>query len=383
MSMIGVRDLSVIETPPQDRQAIETYLSPYDESLIIRAIESEMERGGQTFFVHNRVRTIDHAADQLRRLAPRARLAVAHGQLKSSELEKTMLRFLHREIDVLVCTTIIESGLDIPSANTIIINQADQLGLAQIYQLRGRVGRAKEKAYAYLMISDGSTLTRDAEKRLKALMDFSNLGAGLHLAMHDLRIRGGGNILGFSQSGHISAVGYELYIKLIERAVAELKGKEWEEDINPEINIDVPAYVPGSYVMDTDVRLNLYRRLSNLVESSELNEIKEEVQDRFGPPPQEVIHLFGLMSIRLLMKRLRISKLDLSADSLTLTLPEDTAVDATHMVRLIQERPRKYRPLSNNRIRIAVGTLSFPEDLAKVEKEVETLGVGSGESVKR
>jgi len=383
MSMIGVRDLSVIETPPQDRQAIETYLSPYDESLIIRAIESEMERGGQTFFVHNRVRTINHAADRLRRLAPRARLAVAHGQLKSSELEKTMLRFLHREIDVLVCTTIIESGLDIPSANTIIINQADQLGLAQIYQLRGRVGRAKEKAYAYLMISDGSTLTRDAEKRLKALMDFSNLGAGLHLAMHDLRIRGGGNILGFSQSGHISAVGYELYIKLIERAVAELKGKEWEEDINPEINIDVPAYVPGSYVMDTDVRLNLYRRLSNLVESSELNEIKEEVQDRFGPPPQEVIHLFGLLSIRLLMKRLRISKLDLSSNSLTLTLPEDTAVNATHMVRLIQERPQKYRLLPNNRIRIAVGTLSFPEDLAKVEKEVETLGVSSGESVKR
>jgi len=380
MSMIGVRDLSVIETPPQDRQAIETYLSPYDESLIIRAIESEMERGGQTFFVHNRVLTIDHAADQLRRLVPRARLAVAHGQLKSGELEKTMLRFLRKEIDVLVCTTIIESGLDIPSANTIIINQADRLGLAQIYQLRGRVGRAKEKAYAYLMISDGSTLTRDAEKRLKALMDFSNLGAGLHLAMHDLRIRGGGNILGFSQSGHISAVGYELYIKLIERAVAELKGKEWEDDINPEINIDVPAYLPGSYVMDTDVRLNLYRRLSNLVESSELDEIKKEIRDRFGPPPPEVIHLFGLMSIRLLLKRLRIGKLDMASNALTLTLPENTAVNAAHMVRLIRNSPRKYRLLSNNRIRIAAGTLSFPDDLAKIEQEVEILGVNTDAS---
>ncbi len=373
MSMLGVRDLTVIETPPQDRQAIETYLSPYDESLIIRAIESEMGRGGQTFFVHNRVRTIDYTADQLRKLAPRARLAVAHGQMKSSELEKTMLRFLHKEIDVLVCSTIIESGLDIPSANTIIINQADRLGLAQIYQLRGRVGRAKEKAYAYLMISSESVLTRDAEKRLKALMDFSNLGAGLHLAMHDLKIRGGGNILGFSQSGHISAVGYELYIKLIERAVAEFKGKEWRDDINPEINIDVPAYLPGSYVMDTDVRLNLYRRLSNLIETSELEEIVEEIQDRFGPPPLEVVHLFGLMSIRLLLKRLRISKLDIGSNSLTLTLPEDTAIHGEHLVRLIHTSPRRYRLLSENRIRIDVGTFSFPDDIDRVEKEVEML----------
>ncbi|MCF8144625.1 MAG: transcription-repair coupling factor [Deltaproteobacteria bacterium] len=375
MSMIGVRDLTVIETPPQDRQAIETYLSPYDESLIIRAIESEIERGGQTFFVHNRVRTIEVTADRLRKLVPRARLAVAHGQMKSRELEETMLRFLHKEIDVLVCTTIIESGLDIPSANTIIINQADRLGLAQIYQLRGRVGRAKEKAYAYLMISDGSVLTRDAEKRLKALMDFSNLGAGLHLAMHDLRIRGGGNILGFSQSGHISAIGYELYIKLIERAVAELKGKEWQDDINPEINIDIPAYLPASYVMDMDVRLNLYRRLSSLIDPSELKEIIEEIKDRFGPPPEEVVHLFGLMSLRLLLKRLRISKLDMGSDSLTLTLPEDTAIHAEDLVRRIHASPRKYRLLPDNRLRISVKSFSFPDDLDKVAKEMAALGV--------
>jgi transcription-repair coupling factor (superfamily II helicase) len=375
MSMIGVRDLTVIETPPQDRQAIETYLSPYDESLIIRAVESEMERGGQTFFVHNRVRTIEYTANQLKKLVPRARLAVAHGQMKSRELEETMLRFLHKEIDVLVCTTIIESGLDIPSANTIIINQADRFGLAQIYQLRGRVGRAKEKAYAYLMISTGSILTRDAEKRLKALMDFSNLGAGLHLAMHDLRIRGGGNILGFSQSGHISAVGYELYIKLIERAVAELKGKEWQDDINPEINIDIPAYLPASYVMDTDVRLNLYRRLSSLIDISELEEIIKEIKDRFGPPPQEVVHLFGLMSLRLLMKRLRIAKLDAGRNQLTLTLPEDTAINAEHLVRLIHASPRKYRLLSDNRIRMNVKSFSFPDDLDKIGKEVEALSV--------
>ena len=374
MSMIGVRDLSVIETPPQDRQAIETYLFPYDEGLIIRAIESEMERGGQTFFVHNRVRTIAHMASELRKLVPRARLAVAHGQMKSRELEETMLRFLHKEVDVLVCTTIIESGLDIPSANTIIINQADRLGLAQIYQLRGRVGRAKEKAYAYLMISNGSALTTDAEKRLKALMDFSNLGAGLHLAMHDLRIRGGGNILGFSQSGHISAVGYELYIKLIERAIAELKGEEWEDDINPEINIDIPAYLPGSYVMDTDVRLNVYRRLSSLVDVSELKEISEEIRDRFGPPPREVVHLFGLMSLRLLMKRLRIAKLDAGRHQLTLTLPENTRVKGETLIRLMQAHPHKYRLVSDKMLSISVPSFSFPEDLDKAAREIKALG---------
>ncbi len=378
MSMIGVRDLSVIETSPQDRFAIETYLSHYDESLITRAITAEMERGGQTFFVHNRVRTIDAMADRLRKLVPQARLAVAHGQMKSRELEKTMMRFLRKEIDVLVCTTIIESGLDIPSANTIIINQADQFGLAQIYQLRGRVGRAKEKAYAYLIISSGSTLTRDAEKRLKALMDFSNLGAGLHLAMHDLRIRGGGNILGFAQSGHIAAVGYELYVRLIERAVTELKGEEWEDDINPEINIDIPAFLPGSYVMDTDVRLNLYRRLSNLLEMSELEEVIEEIRDRFGPPPQEVTNLFGLMSIRLLLKNLGISKLDIGRDTLTLTLPEETGIDTEHLLRQIHVRPNRFRLLPKNRLRINTGTLSFPDDFSRVEKAVEMLGLKTG-----
>ncbi|MBC8419443.1 MAG: transcription-repair coupling factor [Desulfobacterales bacterium] len=373
MSMMGVRDLSVIETPPRDRLAIETYLSPYDESLIIRAIESELERGGQTFFVHNRVHTIDHASDELRKLVPQARFAVAHGQMKSRDLEKTMMRFLKKEIDVLVCTTIIESGLDIPSANTIIIDQADRLGLAQIYQLRGRVGRSKEKAYAYLIISNGSTLTRDAEKRLKALMDFSHLGAGLHLAMHDLSIRGGGNILGFSQSGHISAVGYELYVKLIERAVTELKGEEWQDDINPEINIDIPAYLPGSYVMDTDVRLNLYRRLSNLLEKSELEEMIEEISDRFGSPPREVVNLFGLMSVRLFLKRLRISKLDLGRNNLILTFPEEKGIDIEHLIRLTNAQPNRFRFLPRNRLRITTGALSFPDDFPEIEKAMEIL----------
>lgn len=373
MSMTGVRDLSVIETPPEDRLSIETYLSAYDESLIHRAIDAEVVRGGQTFFVHNRVQTIDFTADRLKRLVPGVRFAVAHGQMKTRDLEQTMVRFLRKEIDVLVCSSIIESGLDIPSANTIIINEADRMGLAQIYQLRGRVGRAKEKAYAYLLVSKDSALTRDAEKRLKALMDFSHLGAGLHLAMHDLRIRGGGNILGFAQSGHITAIGYELYLKFIERAVCELKGEEWKDDINPEINVQIPAYLPGDYVMDTDVRLNLYRRLSSLVAESELKETREEVLDRFGPPPPEVENLFALMGIRVRLKRLKIQRLDAGEHSITLTFADNGAVDTKSLVQTIHQMPKRFQLLSQNRLRIQLGRLSLPEDFPKIENAVNLL----------
>jgi transcription-repair coupling factor (superfamily II helicase) len=373
MSMMGVRDLSVIETPPRDRLAIETYLSPFDEAIIKRAIENELERGGQTFFVHNKVKSIDHMADQLRKMVPKANFEVAHGQMKPSELENTMMRFLNREIDVLVCSTIIESGLDIPSANTIIINEADRLGLAQIYQLRGRVGRAREKAYAYLLISRDSMLTRDAEKRLKALMDFSHLGAGMHLAMHDLKIRGGGNILGFSQSGHISAVGYELYLKLIERTVAELKGEQWQDEVNPEINIDIPAFLPEDYIMDTDMRLNLYRRLSSLIEESELDEMIQEINDRFGNPPQEVKNLLALMSIRLRLKQLRIDKLDAGKGKLTLTFMEGGIENRDHLIKLIEERPKRFRCFPDGKLNIFTGPLTFPNDFHKVVQILDQL----------
>jgi transcription-repair coupling factor (superfamily II helicase) len=373
MSMMGVRDLSVIETPPRDRLAIETYLSPFDEATVKRAIRNELERGGQTFFVHNSVKNIEPMAEQLRKLVPEANFEVAHGQMKPKELEDTMMRFLDREIDVLVCTTIIESGLDIPSANTIIINEADHLGLAQIYQLRGRVGRAREKAYAYLLISRDSALTRDAEKRLKALMDFSNLGAGLRLAMHDLKIRGGGNILGFSQSGHISAVGYELYLKLIERTVAELKGEPWQEEVNPEININIPAFLPGDYIMDTDVRLNLYRRLSTLIEESELTEMIQEIHDRFGNPPPEVKNLLSMMSIRLRLKQLRISKLDMGTNSLTLDFMDDGSSNREHLIQLIKERPKRFKCFPDGKLSIYTGPLTFPKDFHRVERILDQL----------
>ncbi|MBN1276016.1 MAG: transcription-repair coupling factor [Deltaproteobacteria bacterium] len=373
MSMTGVRDLSIIETPPEDRLSIQTYLSSFDESLIIRALNFEIQRGGQVFFVHNKVQTIEGMAKKLRDLAPGVRFSVAHGQMKGNDLENTMIRFINKEIDVLVCSTIIESGLDIPSANTIIINEADRLGLAQIYQLRGRVGRSKEKAYAYLLLSGESTLTKDAEKRLKALMDFSRLGAGLHLAMHDLKIRGSGNILGFAQSGHISAVGYELYLKLIEQAVAELKGEKWEEDITPEINWNITAFLPEGYVTDTDVRLNLYRRLSGIREKPDLSAIREEMLDRFGPAPIETDNLLSLMSIRLLLKKAGISKLEVASRSLTLTFSPSSDVDADKIVQIVSREPHKFMLIPQNRVIINMSVPQPPGCFDKIEKAIEDL----------
>ncbi|MBW2137435.1 MAG: transcription-repair coupling factor [Deltaproteobacteria bacterium] len=369
MSLMGIRDLSIIETPPEDRLAIKTYLSHFDEATIVQAVEEELARGGQVFFVHNRVNTINEMADNLRKLLPGVRFGVAHGQMNEKDLEETMIRFIKRDLDVLVCTTIIESGLDIPSANTIIINEVDRLGLAQIYQLRGRVGRSKESAYAYLILSNGTELTRDAEKRLRALMDFSHLGAGIHLAMHDLRIRGGGNILGFSQSGHIAAIGYELYMKLIEQTVSELKGEEWQEETNPEINVEVSACLPESYISDTDLRLNLYRRMSALREERELRSMVEEMADRFGQLPGEVSNLIKVMEARLLLKRAGMSRLDIKDGALIFHFSPNTKVGAERIVKIAREEPKKVRMLSDRKLKIPAGHLD-PTEALEVAKGI-------------
>jgi transcription-repair coupling factor (superfamily II helicase) len=373
MTLMGIRDLSIIETPPEDRQPIQTFLSPYDEGAIAQAIQIELQRGGQIFFVHNRVQTIHAVADRLEKLVPRARFAVAHGQMRERDLEGTMIRFLKKEIDVLVCTTIIEAGLDIPSVNTILINEVDRFGLAQIYQLRGRVGRSDENAYAHLLLSKDTTLTRDAEKRLRALMDFSHLGAGIQLAMHDLKIRGGGNILGFSQSGHISAIGYELYVRMIEQAISELKGEEWHEEVNPEINVNMPAYLPSRYVADADVRLNLYRRLSGLHEDEELESMKEEMHDRFGPFPAEVVNLLEVMSVRLLLKKLRIMRLDVVQDGLIVTFCEDTAVNPAKVIRLVKTQPKKFRFLTDRKLKVKLPACQPLEAFLESKKVIQAL----------
>jgi transcription-repair coupling factor (superfamily II helicase) len=364
LSLLGIRDLSLIETPPEDRLPIQTILSPYDEGTVRDAIASEIQRGGQVFFVHNRVQTIEAMTRKLVELVPRAVFAFAHGQMNERDLEETMIRFLAKEVDVLVCTTIIESGLDIPSVNTIIINEVDRLGLAQVYQLRGRVGRSDENAYAYLLLSQDAELTRQAEKRLKALMDFTHLGAGIQLAMHDLKIRGGGNILGYSQAGHVTAIGYELYLKLIEQSVAELKGEEWQEEINPEINVNIPAHLPTGYIKDTDVRLNLYRRLSSLKEETDLAGMAEEMKDRFGPAPQEVANLLKVMSLRLLLKRMRIQRVDVSPGGLTVTFSPDTQVKPEKLVALVKRDPGKYRFISERKLKVGLSPRPAVEALA-------------------
>ena len=260
MSIIGIRDLSIIETPPVDRLAIQTYVTRYDERVIRDAILRELERGGQVFFLHNRVETIDRIAMKLADLIPEAKMAVAHGQMKPKDLEQVMLDFLDNETQVLVCSAIIESGLDFPNANTIIINRADRFGLAQLYQLRGRVGRSHRHAYAYLLIPGEQAITPDAEKRLRALQEIDGLGGGFKLALHDLEIRGAGNLLGQQQSGNITAVGFELYTEMMQNAVRELKGEEVTPDVEPEIRLGISAYFPDDYIPDVNQRLFFYKR---------------------------------------------------------------------------------------------------------------------------
>ncbi len=329
MALTGIRDLSTIETAPQDRKAVETMVCPFDELTIREAITRELRRGGQVFFVHNHVQTILRMADKIRSLVPEARVEVAHGQMKERDLEKIMLDFVHRKVDVLVCTTIIESGLDIPAANTILINRADKMGLAQIYQLRGRVGRSAEQAYAYLLIPGEHLITRDAQKRLRALMDFSELGSGFKIALNDLQIRGGGTILGSAQSGHIASVGYELYLELLEETIRKMKGEEVEEALpDPEIALPVAAYVPTSFMPFPDQRLVAYKRLSGAKTQQEIDDIAKEWRDRFGPLPDEAKSLLVLARLRLLMKTLRIIRLEGTGSIFAFTFMEPPHSDS-------------------------------------------------------
>jgi len=311
MSLMGIRDISLISTPPEHRHAIITYICEFDDAIIADAIRKELNRNGQLFFVHNTIHSIQAMATHLQRLVPEVRLGVAHGRMDEGELEKVMLKFAAREIDMLVCTTIIESGLDIPSANTILVNRADRFGLSQMYQLRGRVGRAEEQAYAYLFIPSESLMGKDAQKRLKVLMEHSDLGSGFQIAMNDLKIRGGGTILGASQSGHVAAVGYDMYLKLMENAIAELKGEPVLPDLDPEINVAMSAFIPEQYLPDIDQRLLAYRQLAKMTELSEIADFKSGLLDRYGAVPDEVSNLLLKMMMRVLCIKAGIKKLEL------------------------------------------------------------------------
>ena len=322
MSLMGIRDISVISTPPEHRKSIITYISEIDDAVISEAILNELNRKGQIFFVHNNIHSIWAMAKHLRELVPGVRLDVAHGRLNDDMLEQVMLRFMNKEIDLLVCTSIIESGLDISSANTILINRADRFGLAQIYQLRGRVGRLDEQAYAYLFIPNESTLSKDARKRLKVLMEHSDLGSGFQIAMSDLQIRGGGTILGASQSGHIAAVGYDMFLKLMENSMAELKGEKVQERLEPEINIALPASIPESYIQDIDQRLSAYRRLTKITEVDEIADFKMELMDRFGALPVDASNLLLKIMLRVLAIKAGVKQLDLRGSQLSLCFSE-------------------------------------------------------------
>jgi transcription-repair coupling factor (superfamily II helicase) len=337
MSLGGIRDLSVIESPPEDRLAIRTYVTEFDEEVIRDAIRRELRRGGQVFFVHNRVHSIAAMERFLRKIVPEARLAIAHGQMPERDLERVMLAFVKKNVDLLLTTTIIESGLDFPSANTIIINRADKLGLAQMYQLRGRVGRAKERAYAYLLVPGLSVMGGDARKRLEALQEVSDLGSGLKLAMHDLEIRGAGALLGDAQSGHIAAVGYDMYLQILERAVQELKGEEMVEEVEPEIDLPIPAFIPGDYMEDINQRLVFYRRFSSARSEEEVEEIAEELRDRYGPIPPVLENLLEVMSLKLLLKKAGVRRISVEKEKVVLVFDPHSPVDPARLVAMVAQ----------------------------------------------
>ncbi len=337
MALMGMRDLSVIETPPMDRQAIRTYVARFDEGLIRSAILHELGRGGQVFFVHNRVETIERIARQLRELVPEAALAVAHGQMAERELEKVMLDFLHHRSNVLLCSAIIESGLDIPTANTMIINRADQFGLAQLYQLRGRVGRSSQRAYAYLLIPGEHLLTPDAKKRLEVLQELDDLGSGFRLAAYDLEIRGAGNLLGKEQSGNVTAVGFELYAQMLEETVLELRGGKIRVQIEPDIQLGLPAYIPEAYIPDVNQRLIFYKKLANVQDWSDLEELANEMEDRFGPLPELVRVFLEVMDLRRVLREYLVTSAYKRGDKVTVHFHPDAPIKSERLVALLQK----------------------------------------------
>jgi transcription-repair coupling factor (superfamily II helicase) len=341
MSLVGLRDMSVIETPPKDRMAIQTVVAKFDEKIVRSAVEVELERGGQVFFVHNRVESIYEIAARIQELVPAARVAVAHGQMPESELEKVMLAFMRHEFDVLVATTIIENGLDIPLANTILINRAERHGLSELYQLRGRVGRSNRRAYAYLLIPPENQLTEIARRRLAALKEFSDLGAGFKIAALDLELRGAGNMLGGEQSGHIEAVGFELYTTMLEAAVKELKGEGEEDRPATQLNLGIALRIDESYVAEENQRLRLYKKIAGATSEAAISEIRAEMEDRYGALPDATVYLLEAAHLRLESERMGVAQIDRKRGELQIRFTENAAVDPTHLMKLVARNAKR------------------------------------------
>ncbi|MFB5855486.1 transcription-repair coupling factor [Stenotrophomonas maltophilia] len=367
MAMAGLRDLSIIATPPPNRLAVQTFITQWDNALLREAFQRELARGGQLYFLHNDVESIGRMQRELSELVPEARIGIAHGQMPERELEKVMLDFQKQRFNVLLSTTIIESGIDIPNANTIIINRADRFGLAQLHQLRGRVGRSHHRAYAYLITPDRRAITPDAEKRLEAIASMDELGAGFTLATHDLEIRGAGELLGEDQSGQMAEVGFSLYTELLERAVRSIKqGKlpdldAGEEVRGAEVELHVPALIPGDYLPDVHTRLTLYKRISSARDSDALRELQVEMIDRFGLLPDAAKHLFAIAELKLKANTLGIRKLDLGENGGRIVFESKPNIDPMAVIQLIQKQPNLYAMEGPDKLRIK-HPLPLPED---------------------
>src|SRR5713101_1179133 len=365
MSLVGLRDMSVIETAPKDRLAIQTVVSSFNEEMIQKAIEQELERGGQAFFVHNRVDSIWEIAAKLQTLVPRARVIVGHGQMSEGELEKVMLNFMHHESDILVSTTIIENGLDIPLCNTILINRADRLGLSELYQLRGRVGRSNRRAYAYLLLPPDIELTPVARRRLAALKEFSDLGAGFKIAALDLELRGAGNLLGGEQSGHIEAVGFELYTQMLERAVREMKGEAGVEVTEIQLNLGLNIRIPSDYIKEENQRLRMYKRVAGVETESQLHDVRSELIDRYGETPRAVRNLLEYAALKLQAMRVGANAIERKREFVSIKFSQTAAIDPGKLARFVaSQRGTQFTP---------DGTLKFSIKIDSAEGILQTL----------
>jgi transcription-repair coupling factor (superfamily II helicase) len=371
MSLMNLRNMSVIETPPADRLAIRTVLTHMDRRILREAIKRELDRSGQVFFVHNRVVGIEKIGNFIASLVPEAAIGIAHGQMNEHQLEEVMSRFIQGEYQILLSTSIIESGLDIPRANTIIINRADHLGLSELYQLRGRVGRSGQQAFAYLLVENQAALTDQAQKRLRALQEFTELGAGFKIAARDLEIRGAGHFLGTQQSGEIASIGFELYIKMLENSVAELRGKKVEEEVNPSLQLGISAFIPEEYIPDSYQRLYFYKKLTSLQREQDIEEIVLEVKDRFGPIPEEVKLLFKLVGIRILAKQLKVERIDRNPTGIYFTLHPTHNVSVETIKKLTRNPQIRFIPDFSFQLLLKEADVNYA--LQETKKSLESL----------
>ena len=337
MSLIGIRDMSVLEEPPVDRLPIQTYVMEYNDEMVREAIHRELARGGQVYYVYNRVNNIDEVANHVAALVPEANVVFAHGQMHEHELEKIMLDFVEGNIDVLVSTTIIETGLDIPNANTIIIHDADRLGLSQLYQIRGRVGRSGRTSYAFLMYRRDKLLREEAEKRLQAIREFTELGSGIKIAMRDLELRGAGNLLGAEQHGHMQAVGYDLYCKLLNEAVLALRGENEAEDFETVVDCDIDAYIPPSYIRNEYQKLDVYKRISGIENQEEYMDMQDELIDRFGEIPRSVENLLKIADLKALAHQAGVVEVDVKKQDITIQMYQKADLDVSGIPALMEK----------------------------------------------